>query len=106
MILLEAAVALLIVGLSAAGYLELMQASSQALREARRWQTAAALAESYAEAALAGRQRELLPPFSPPPGYQVTTEERRVAPRLDEVAVTVVLPDGQKLVVRRLARAR
>jgi hypothetical protein len=104
--LLEALLALVILGLSAVGYLEVFQGGARAIRAAEDWNRAAALAESTMERAIdarvAGRPADA--PVAAP-GLDAHVEIRPWRGRVDDIAVTVTLPDGRTLVVHRLVRS-
>jgi len=107
MTLLETMVALVILGLSAVGFLELFQRGARSTRDAEAWTRAVAFAESGMEAALIGgdvrREAE--------GQSQVGDLSRRihVAPwqlGVDEIRVTVTGPHGAVFTLRRLQRVR
>jgi type II secretory pathway pseudopilin PulG len=100
--LLEALVALVILGLTATGFLESFRAGSRTAREAVEWSTAVAAAEATLEGALLDAPpADSLARWRP----RVTTEPWEGAPRaVDVVAATVTLPDGAEFTLRRLVR--
>jgi type II secretory pathway pseudopilin PulG len=106
MTLLEALLAVVILGLSAVGYLQVFQGSGQSVRLAEQWNRAAAVAESYMESELLSRRAGVAAP--PPSAVDGITARVQVTPwrgRLRDVTVTVALPDGQTLTVHRLVRS-
>jgi type II secretory pathway pseudopilin PulG len=106
MTLLEALVALVILGLTATGFLEGFRAGGRTAREAAEWSAAVAAAEATLEGAL------LDAPLDAPPADslarwrpRVTTQPWEGAPRaIDVVAATVTLPNGAEFTLRRLVR--
>ena len=105
MTLLEVLVALVIVGTSAAGFLELFQVSTRAARAAREWTEAVTLAATTME-------ETKLSASVPMDGAMVRdgfVREVLVTARADglqEVLVSVRLPGGGVYELRRLAEAR
>jgi type II secretory pathway pseudopilin PulG len=107
--LLEALVALVVLGLTGVGFLEAFQGASRSARDAAAWTTAVAYAESGMEEATLGAASA-----EPGRGTLVDTLpgfRREVAVRpwrggVDEVAVTVTLPSGARCTLRRLAARR
>lgn len=101
MTLLEALVALLILGLTATGFLEGFRAGSRTARDAADWSAAVAAAEATLEGALLQ---------APPPDSlarwqpRVATQPWEGAPRVDVVSATVTLPNGAEFTLRRLVR--
>lgn len=107
MTLLEALVALVILGVSAVGYLDVFQGGARAVLQADEWERTVAIAESTMEAALLGdalqSQRAV--------GNADDRFTRSVAVHpwrgdLAEVVVTVGSPRGTTFTLRRLARVR
>jgi len=103
--LLESLLALVILGISAVGYLEVFQGSSRAVRDAEQWERAAAVAEATLEVELLTRQ-EGLPAIRPdiPEGFSAQVEVTPWSGRVTDVVVTVRLPDGKSFTVHRLVR--
>jgi Tfp pilus assembly protein PilV len=98
MTLLEALVALVILGLSTIGYLEVFQRSARGARSAAEWEHAVAIGEAAMERArLDG---------SVPDDSATTVTTRPWRGRLDELMVTVRLPDGGVLTLSRLVRRK
>ena len=103
MTLLEALVALVILGLAATGFLEGFRAGGRTARDAADWSAAVAAAEVTLEAAL----------LDAPPPDSLARWQPRVARtpwtgatrgRVDVVTATVTLPDGGEFTLRRLVR--
>ncbi len=97
MSLLESLVSLVILGIAAVSFLGTFQQSARAVRDADQWLRGSQIAEAATEALKVGA--------APPPdesGYVTTIEERPLAAGLTDVAVSVVLPNGQRLVVHRV----
>lgn len=106
MTLLEALVALVILGLSVVGYLEVFQGAGRSIRAAEEWNRATAVAESVVESAVVAHREAVAPEAIPlPDGFAAQVDSRawRVD-RVDDVSVTVTLPDGRALTVHRLVR--
>ncbi|MGZ8378641.1 MAG: type II secretion system protein [Gemmatirosa sp.] len=102
MTLLEALVALVILGLTATGFLEGFRAGNRTAREAAEWSAAVAAAEATLEGALLeAPPADSLARWRP----RVTTQPWEGAPRaVDVVAATVTLPHGAEFTLRRLVR--
>jgi type II secretory pathway pseudopilin PulG len=100
--LLEALVALVVLGLTGVGFLEVFQGAHRSARDAAAWTAAVAYAEAGIEEAALG----------PPPAAgadSLPDFRREVAVRpwrgaVDEVTVTVTLPSGARMSLRRLVR--
>lgn len=97
MTLLEALVALVILGLTAVGYVDTFRGATDGARDAATWSQAVAHAESSLEAASLGAP---LPDSLP--GYGRAVARAPWRGRLDVVTVIVVLPRGQRLTLRRV----
>jgi type II secretory pathway pseudopilin PulG len=106
MTLLEGILALVILGLSAVGYLEVFQASARAVGSADQWERATAVAESALEHALVARRdgQPIPTALSTNPGYSARVDVVPWRGRVSDMVVTVVLPDGRALSVHRLVR--
>lgn len=100
MSLLEALVALVVLGLTGVGFLEAFQGASRSARDAAAWTTAVAYAESAMEQATLGAPADSLPGY----GREVAVRPWRGG--VDEVAVTVTLPTGARFTLRRLVARR
>ena len=106
MTLLEALLAVVILGLSAVGYLQVFQGSTQSVLVAEQWNRAAAVAESYMESALlARRDGAVAAAPSTPDGITAKVQVTPWRGRLRDMTVTVALPDGRTLTVHRLVRS-
>ncbi|MGQ0643110.1 MAG: type IV pilus modification PilV family protein [Gemmatimonadaceae bacterium] len=99
MSLLESFGSLVILAIAAVGFLGTFQQSSRAARNAEQWLRGTQLAEAAMEARKAGATT--LPNDA---GYTTTISEQPITTGLVDVAVTVLLPDGQRLVVHRVMR--
>jgi type II secretory pathway pseudopilin PulG len=107
MTLLEALVALVILGFSAVGYLEIFQAGARAIRSADEWNRGTALAESALETAVDARTTDTpIVAITPPAGYEASVDVQPWHGRVEDVVVTVVVPGGRTLTVHRLVRPR
>ena len=107
MTLLESLVALVIVGLTAVGFLELFQGTSRSSRDADVWLQAVAYAESTMESSKIEDPRSV--DDAPPPAGLARRIDVRPWPGghgIDQVTVTVTLPGGGAFVLHRLARAQ
>ena len=99
MTLLEALVALVIMGLAAVGFLEAFQGAGRAAGDAQAWAQAVAHAEAGMEAAVLGVEAT-----DSLPGLGRRVEARAWRGGVDEVTVTVSMPRGGRYVLRRLVR--
>jgi type II secretory pathway pseudopilin PulG len=105
MTLLEAVAALVIVGLSAVGWIGLAQGTQRTTRDAIVWERVVSTAESAMEAALlATSSPGVLSPDASSDGLRTTVTVRPHAPGISEVIVTTVAPDGTPFVLHRLVR--
>ena len=98
MSLLESLVSLLILAVSAVGFLGTFQQSARAVSDAEQWLQATQIAEAVTEAHKTGTTlapNEL--------GYKATITEAELPSGLMDVTVTVTLPNGQRLTVHRVA---
>jgi type II secretory pathway pseudopilin PulG len=103
--LLEALVALLILGLSAVGYLDVFQGGASAVAVADDWTQTVAVADAVLEAATLG---DAVQAQSAVQGidsrYAHTAEARPHASGLVDLVVTVTSPRGTRFTVHRLMR--
>jgi len=99
MSLLESLVSLVILAITAVSFLGTFQQSSRAVRDAALWLRGTQLAEAAMEARKVGAP---VPPNEA--GFTTIVAEQPIAAELVDVAVTVVLPDGQRLVLHRVMR--
>jgi hypothetical protein len=104
--LLEAAVALAILGLSAVGYLQIFQGTARGLSAAEEWSRAAAYAEATLEHSIQARLADRDEPALEVAGQTAHVETRQWRGRVDVVVVTVSLHDGRTLTLHRLVRRR
>jgi Tfp pilus assembly protein PilV len=103
MSLLEALVALVVLGLTGVGFLEAFQGAARSARDAAAWSAAVAWAESGMEEATLGAPPEAADSL---PGYRRELAVRPWRAGVDEVTVTVTLPSGARFALRRLAAHR
>ena len=107
MTMLEALVALVILGVSAAGFLGVLQNGARSMQSASEWNRATAVAEAALEesvrARIAGTDAETLSDAS---GIQTRIEAQPWSDRVEDVIVRVTLPDGRTMTVHRLVRRR
>ena len=106
MSLLEALVALVVLGLTGVGFLGAFQGASRSARNAAEWTTAVAYAESGVEEAALGAPARGGAADDAPAGYRREVAVRPWRGAVDEVAVTVTLPSGARLTLRRLVARR
>ncbi len=99
MSLLESLVSLVILAIAAVSFLGTFQQSSRSVRNAEQWLRGSEIAEATMEARKAGAP---VPPNEA--GFATTVAEQPIAPGLVDVEVSVVLPDGQRLVVHRIVQ--
>ncbi len=104
MTLLEAVLALVILGMSAVGFLEVFQGDARAVRDASDWTHATAIAESAMETALATDDVEVEGVTTDAKGAIVQVQRRPWRGRVNEVIVSVRMPDGRTMELRRLSR--
>ena len=103
MTLLEALAALVILGLTAVGYVSLMHESSAAARRADASSQVVAYAESSLAEAVASDARDLTPL---PAGLVRRVERRPWRAGLDELVVSVKSGEGAFVELHRLVRSR
>ncbi len=118
MTLLEAVIAVVILGLSAVGYLDLYRSGAGAARDAGEWARVVAAAESAMEAATLGdavQARAGLPEEGGPPSAQAPSGGAPLRTRVEvrpwragvhEIVVTVTSSRGVTFALHRLARER
>lgn len=108
MTLLEALVALVILGLSAVGYLDVFRSSAGAVRDAGEWEHVVTIAETAMEGATLGdafqAQRGALGDADRAAGYQQRIDVVPWRDGVDEIVVTVTSPRGTTFALRRLTR--
>ena len=102
MTLLESLAALVILGTTAVGFLEVFHTTAHVTGEASEWTQVAAYAESVMERTkVSGADAAV----DAPRGIAARVETRPWAPGIDEVTVVVTSADGRRLELRRLTRA-
>ena len=107
MTLLESVLALVILGLSAVGYLGVFQASSRSVHVSEEWDHAVAVAESAMESELASlKQGAPRLGTDIPLGFSAQVSAAPWRAGLMDVEVTVTMPDGQALTIHRLTRTK
>ena len=103
MTLLESLAALVIVGTTAVGFLEVFHTTARATRDAAEWAQVSAYAESVME-----RTKVEAPSLEigdgAPRGVTARVEARPFAPGVTEVVVAVTSASGRRLELRRLTR--
>jgi type II secretory pathway pseudopilin PulG len=108
MTMLEALVALVILGASAAGFLGVFQNGARSMQSASEWNRATAVAEAALEesvrARIAGADADQR--LQEDSGIQTRIEAQPWSDRVDDVIVRVTLPDGRSMTVHRLVRRR
>ena len=107
MTLLEGLVALVILGMTAVGYLDVFQSGARSVQQAAEWTRSVAIAESAMEAAALGdalQAQEALGAADGRYSRQVVVRPWRGA--LSEVTVRVTSPRGATFELRRLVRTR
>lgn len=104
MTLLEALVALVILGASAAGFLGVFQNSARSVQSAESWNTASAVAASTLETAVRSANDGTAPDASLAAGARV--DRQPWSANVDDIIVQVTLPDGRSMTVHRLVRRR
>ncbi|MEO6444474.1 MAG: type II secretion system protein [Gemmatimonadaceae bacterium] len=110
MTLLEALLALVILGLSAVGYLDVFQSSARAVQVTDEWTQAVSIAESAMEAATLGDALQAQGALGTSGRTESITGgfQRRIAVqpwrgRVHEIVVVVTTPRGVTFTLRRLA---
>jgi Tfp pilus assembly protein PilV len=102
MTLLESLAALVILGSTAVGFLEVFHASARATRDAGEW----ARVTSYAESVMERTKLEVEQvAANAPRGTTAQVETRPWAPGVDEVVVVVTSAPGRRIELRRLTRS-
>jgi prepilin-type N-terminal cleavage/methylation domain-containing protein len=96
--LLEVLVALIILSMVVAAYLELFHGSQLLLGRSRAWTQAIAYAADGMEQAKLGETN----PVALPGGYRRRVSAAAWGPGLDMITVTVTLPSGARFDLRRL----
>src|SRR5690242_8212651 len=103
MTLLEALAALVILGSTAVGFLELFHSNARLARDAGDWAQVTAYAESVMETTKLGGARGD-EPTAAPRGTSATIDTRAWAPGVNEVIVVVTSANGHRFELHRLTR--
>ena len=108
MTLLESLVALVVLGTAAAAFLGALHVSSRTTRDVEVWLEAVGYAEMSMELTKLGPGGALPGLDAQPAGFarDVTIRPWAGGRGVDQVTVTVALPDGGEFVVHRLVRAQ
>ena len=101
--LLESLAALVILGTTAVGFLEIFHTTARATRDAGDWARVTAYAESVMEETKLDAATTP-PQLDAPAGVSARVERRAWAPGVTEVIVVVTSGDGRRLELRRLTR--
>ena len=104
MTLLEALVALVILGASAAGFLGVFQNSARAVQSAESWNRASAAAQANVEEAVRSAKEGTTEDLPDTPGVERVVATTPWSASVDDIVVQVRLPDGRTLTVHRLVR--
>jgi Tfp pilus assembly protein PilV len=104
MTLLEALAALVILGTTAVGFLEVFHATARTTRDAGDWAGITAYAESVMERTKLDAPATDATVVDPPRGASAQVETRPWAPGVSEVVVVVTSATGQRLELHRLTR--
>jgi Tfp pilus assembly protein PilV len=103
--LLEAVVALVILGLTATGFLDLFARGSSGAAQAEQWERTVAAAESAMEAVTLGDALQAQQAVAgADPRYAAQVDVRPFAGDVVRVTVTVTSPNGPAFSVQRLVR--
>ncbi len=105
MTLLEALVALVILGLAAVGYVDVFQGGARSVQSADEWSRVVAVAESTMDQALLGTTLPARDRSGDTSGFSRRVDVRPWRDNLSEVIVTVTSPRGLQFQVHRLVRA-
>lgn len=109
MTLLEALVALVILGASAAGVLGVFQNGARSVQSAEAWNRASAAAAATVEESVRAHiegPSGAGPTAESPAGMDARVEVLPWRGRVDDIVVRVTLPDGRAMTVHRLVRRR
>jgi len=104
--LLEAVVALVILGLVATGCLELFEGAARNSRQAGQWTTGVEYAEAAMEAEKLAPGLEDENPDLRRAGFTRKIRRSFVAVGMEDVSITVTLPEGQSFELHRLIATR
>ena len=103
MTLLESLAALVILGTTAVGFLEVFHTTARATRDSGEWARATTYAESVMERTKLGPGADVVP-LEAPPAMTARVDARAWAPGVSEIIVVVTTGDGKRLELRRLMR--
>lgn len=106
MTLLEAVIALVILGLVATGCLELFEGAARNSSQSAQWTTGVEYAEAAMESEKLGPGIEAEDPDLRRAGYIRTIRRSFVAAGMEDVFVIVTLPEGQSFELHRLIATR
>jgi len=106
MTLLEALVALVILGASAAGFLGVFQNGARSMQSAAEWNRATEAAEAALEESVRARLAGTNEPLPEAAGLPTSVAVEQWSATVDDVVVRVSLPDGRTMTVHRLVRRR
>ena len=109
MTLLEALVAVVILGTSVVGFLGVFQSGARAVQSADVWNRASSAAASVIEEAVRSRlegSSEAIETSQLDAGIETRVAVQPWRGRVDDVVVRVTLPDGRAMTVHRLIRRR
>jgi Tfp pilus assembly protein PilV len=101
MTLLESLAALVILGTTAVGFLEIFHTSARSTRNADDWAGVVAYTESLMEQT---KVDAIAAPLDAPDGASARVETRAWAPGVTEVIVVTTSRDGRRFELRRLTR--
>ena len=109
MTLLEALVALVILGASAAGVLGVFQNGARSVQSADAWNRASAAAEAALEESVRARiegTAGAVPAEGHETGLETRVDVQRWRGDVEDIVVRVTLADGRSMTVHRLVRRR
>jgi type II secretory pathway pseudopilin PulG len=107
MTILEGVIALVVLGLSALGFLDVFRGGVEATSRAAGWSQVVQVAEASLEAASLGDPLQAQGAVGPEvPGMERRVEARAWAPGVIELVVTVSAPGTPPFTVHRLVRER
>jgi|SRR5690349_4787079 len=104
MTLLESLAALVILGTTAVGFLEIFHTTARSTRNAEDWARLVAYAESVMEQTKVDAAASSAPGLDAPAGMTARVETRAWAPGVTEVIVVTTSRDGRRLELHRLTR--
>ena len=104
MTLLESLAALVILGTTAVGFLEIFHTTARSTRNAADWARVVAYAESVMEQTKVDAIPATTSPADAPAGVSARVETRAWAPGVTEVIVVTTSRDGRRFELHRLTR--